>query len=162
MARYLARRATLLGWFDESEVDNGLRNWSSTCVAVRLSDDEYSFFPYNVNPALGDAIVRLGETAAVAMSSRFTSALIDSIMPGQKSLIMESTSARIPIVYCLNDVNSEMVHFARACIVVQEKVILVWSHDAGAILNVAFDVERQLGKKVSAYTEHLVPLYSND
>ncbi|KAJ5212478.1 uncharacterized protein N7498_004124 [Penicillium cinerascens] len=147
MARYLARRATLLGWFDGSEVDNGLRNWPSTCVAVRLSDDDYSFFPYNVNPALGDAIIRLGETAAVAMSSRFTSALIASIMPGQKSLIIESTSARIPIVYCLNDVNSEMVHFARACIVVQEKVILVWSHDAGAILNVAFDVERQLGKK---------------
>ncbi|KAJ5289634.1 Major facilitator coppper-regulated transporter crmC [Penicillium atrosanguineum] len=97
MARYLARRATLLGWFDEGEVDNGIRTWSSTCIA--------------------------------------------------KSLIVESTSARIPIVYCLNDVNSELVHFARACIIVQEKIVLVWSHDSGAILNVAFDVERQLGRK---------------
>ncbi|KAJ5131968.1 hypothetical protein N7448_006126 [Penicillium atrosanguineum] len=147
MARYLARRATLLGWFDEGEVDNGIRTWSSTCIAVRLPDAEYSFFPYNFNPALGEAITRLGETAAVAMSSRFTSALIDSIVPGQKSLIVESTSARIPIVYCLNDVNSELVHFARACIIVQEKIVLVWSHDSGAILNVAFDVERQLGRK---------------
>ncbi|KAJ5160387.1 uncharacterized protein N7482_007391 [Penicillium canariense] len=147
MARYLARRATLLGWFDEGEVESGLQHWSSTCIALRLPDDEYSFFPYNVNPALGDAITRLGETAAVAMSSRFTSTLIDSIMPGQKSLIVESTSARIPIVYCLNDVSSELAHFARACIIVQERLVLVWSHDAGAILNVAFDVERQLGKK---------------
>jgi hypothetical protein len=157
MARYLARRATLLGWFDEGEVENGLQNWSSTCIAVRLPDDEYSFFPYNVNPALGDAITRLGETAAVAMSSRFTSALIDSIMPGQKSLLVESTSARIPIVYCLNDVNSELVHFARACIVMQERLVLVWSHDAGALLNVAFDVERQLGKKVSVEIAYYVP-----
>lgn len=162
MARYLARRATLLGWFDEGEVDNGLRTWSSTCIAVRLPDDEYSFFPYNVNPALGDAITRLGETATVAMSSRFTSTLIDSIVPGQKSLIVESTSARIPIVYSLNDVNSELVHFARACIIVQEKVVLVWSHDAGAILNVAFDVERQLGRKVSAYMFLVVILDTSD
>ena len=153
MARYLARRATLLGWFDECQDENGPQNWSSACVAVRLPDDEYSLFPYNVNPALGDAIARLGETAAVTMSSRFTSALIDSLMPGQKSLIVDSTSARIPIVQCLNDVNSELVHFARACIIVQEKIVLVWSHDPGAILNVAFDVERQLGKKVSSYSE---------
>ncbi|KAJ5974960.1 hypothetical protein N7481_008667 [Penicillium waksmanii] len=145
-ARYLARRATLLGWFDQAKSDDDVQNWSSTCVAVRIFDDEYSFFPYNVNPALSDAIVRLGETSAVAMSSTFTSALIDSVAPGQKSLIMESTSARIPIVYCLDDVNPDLVHFARACIVVQERIILVWSHDSGAILNVAFDVERQLGK----------------
>lgn len=158
MARYLARRATLLGWFDESKSDHGLQNWSSTCVAVRIFDDEYSFFPYNVNPALSDAIVRLGETSAVAMSSAFTSALIDSVAPGQKSLIMESTSARIPIVYRLDDVNPDLVHFARACIVVQERIVLVWSHDAGAILNVAFDVERQLGKTVRTCSEHSISL----
>lgn len=149
MARYLGRRATLLGWFDESEAENGPPNWSSTCIAVRLPDEKYSFFPHNINPDLGEAISRLGETAVVAMSSRFTSTLIASIMPGQKSFIVERTSARIPIVYCLNDVNSELVHFARSCIIVQERLVLVWSHDPSAILNVAFDVERQLGKKVS-------------
>lgn len=148
MVRYLARRATLLGWFDESKVEQGAQNWSSTCISLRQADNEYSFFPYNANPALADAITRLGETAAIAMSSRFTSAVIDSIIPGQKSLVVENTSARIPIVYCLNDVNSDLVHFARACIIVQERLVLVWSHNAGAILNVAFDVERQLGKKV--------------
>jgi hypothetical protein len=162
MARYLARRATLLGWFDEARSDNGLQHWSSTCVAVRTFADEYSFFPYNVNPTLSDAIVRLGETSAIAMSSTFTSALIDSIAPGQKSLIMDSTSARIPIVSCLNDVNPDLVHFARACIVVQERIILVWSHDAGAILNVAFDVERQLGKTVSPFTALPISLHLAD
>ncbi|KAL1878423.1 hypothetical protein Plec18167_004495 [Paecilomyces lecythidis] len=48
MARYLGRRATLLGWFDENEAENGPPNWSSTCIAVRLPDEKYSFFPYNI------------------------------------------------------------------------------------------------------------------
>ncbi|EPS28344.1 hypothetical protein PDE_03290 [Penicillium oxalicum 114-2] len=146
-ARYLARRATLLGWFDEVDVEDGRNSWSSTCISLRRADNEYTFFPYNVNPSLIDAITRLGETAAMAMSSRFTSMLIDSILPGQKSLVVESTSARIPVVHSLNDVSSNLVHFARACIVVQEKLVLIWSHNAGTILHVAHDVERQLGKK---------------
>lgn len=149
MARYLARRATLLGWFDEGDVENGRGAWSTTCIAVRLPDEEYSFFPYNISPSLAGAVVRLGETAAIAMSSRFTNAIIDSIVPMQKSLIVESTSARIPVVSRLDDVTSGLVHFARACIVMQERLVLVWSHDANAILNVAFDVEKQLGRKVS-------------
>jgi hypothetical protein len=157
MARYLARRATLLGWFDEAEAEHGVQNWSSTCISVRQADNEYSFFPYNVNPVLAEAITRLGETAAIAMSSRFTCTVIDSILPGQKSLVVESTSARIPVVSCLNDVNSELVHFARACIIVQERLVLVWSHNAGAILNVAYDVERQLGKKVSLQIDYPQP-----
>ncbi|OOQ81930.1 hypothetical protein PEBR_40995 [Penicillium brasilianum] len=160
MVRYLARRATLLGWFDESEVEQGAQNWSSTCISLRQADNEYSFFPYNANPALADAITRLGETAAIAMSSRFTSAVIDLIIPGQKSLVVENTSARIPIVYCLNDVISDLVHFARACIIVQERLVLVWSHNAGAILNVAFDVERQLGKKSPRISNMTTPRVS--
>ena len=125
------------------------QSWSTTCIAVRLPDDDYSFFPYNVTPSLAGAIARLDETAAVAMSSRFTATVINSIVPGQKSLIVDSTSARIPIVSCLDDVTIGLVHFSRACIVMEERLDLVWSHNASAILNVAFDVERQLGREVS-------------
>ncbi|KAJ5593912.1 uncharacterized protein N7459_000120 [Penicillium hispanicum] len=160
MARYLARRATLLGWFDEGDVENGPGTWSTACIAVRLPDDEYSFFPYNVSPSLAGAIMRLGETAAIAMSSRFTSTIIESIVPGQKSLIVESTSARIPVVSRLDDVTSGLVHFARACIVMQERVVLVWSHDANAILNVAFDVEKQLGRKGARISTSTTPRIS--
>ncbi|KAL1878422.1 hypothetical protein Plec18167_004494 [Paecilomyces lecythidis] len=81
-------------------------------------------------------------------------------MPGQKSFIVDRTSARIPIVYCLKDVNSELVHFARSCIIIQEKLVLVWSHDPSAILNVAFDVERQLGKKTRRISNMTTPRLS--
>ncbi|KAF7712668.1 Glycosyl Transferase Family 2 protein [Penicillium ucsense] len=147
IARYLARRATLLGWFDEIDEEDGRNSWASTCISVRQADNDYTFVPYNVNPSLADAITRLGETAAIAMASRFTSTVIDSIVPGQKSLVVESTSARIPVVFSLSDVGADLVHYARACIVVQERLVLVWSHNAGSILHVAHDVERQLGKK---------------
>ncbi|KAJ5825580.1 hypothetical protein N7474_002718 [Penicillium riverlandense] len=147
MSRYLARRATLLGWFDEAQGNSQSQGWSSTCVAVKIPDQGYSFFPADVSPLLADAISRLNETAAVAMSSRLTTAIIDTITPGQKSLIVDSTSARIPIVASLNDVDPALVHLSRACIVVQERVVLIWSHDASVILNVAYDVEKQLGGK---------------
>ncbi|KAJ5986604.1 hypothetical protein N7451_010969 [Penicillium sp. IBT 35674x] len=146
MSKYLARRATLMGWFDEV---TGQRD-SVTCVAIKMPENEYSFTPTDVTPSLVDAITRLNETAAVAMASRVTSAVIDSIVPGQKSLIVENTSARIPIVGTLDDINPMLSHFSRACIVVKERIVLVWSHDAGAILNVAFDVERQFGKRGGA------------
>jgi len=133
-----------MGWFDEV---TGQRD-SVACVAVKMPGNEYSFTPTDVTSSLVDAITRLNETAAVAMASRVTSAVIDSIVPGQRSLIIENNSARIPIVSTLDDINPMLSHFARACIVVKERIVLVWSHDAGAILNVAFDVERQFGKNV--------------
>jgi hypothetical protein len=144
MAKHVARRATLLGWFDEPDGQSLSHGWSSTCVAVKTPENGYVFFPPDVNPSLADAISRLNDVAALSMSSEVTASVIDSITPQQKSLIVENTGARIPIVSSLDDVEASLTHSSRACVVTQERIVLVWSHDAGAILNVVHDVEKQL------------------
>lgn len=154
MAKYLARRATLLGWFDEPEGQSLSQSWSSTCVAVKTTPEDgaaggYAFYPQDVNPSLVNAISRLNDAAALSMSSEITASVIDSITPQQKCLIVESTGARIPIVSCLDDVESSLAHLSRACVVTQERIVLVWANDAGAILNVVHDVEKQLQGLVS-------------
>lgn len=138
----------VLGWLDEPDSELDQSGWSSTAIATKGDDEGYSFFPANVSSRLATAISRLDETAVLAMSSTFTIAIISSLCPGERSLIVEGTSARIPIVLSLNDVTLDLIHLTRCCIVVRERIILIWSHDASAILNVALDVEKQLGKNV--------------
>jgi hypothetical protein len=150
MTKSLARRATLLGWFDHSN-SNLAEDPSSVCVAIRLPDDGYTVHPAVIDPSLAKAIKRLDETAVVALSSRVTARTIATIAPGQKSFVVESTSARIPVIPTLDDVDVNLTHYSRACIVLDEKIVLVWSHDATGLLNVAHDVEVQLGGQVSPY-----------
>ncbi|EAW08577.1 uncharacterized protein ACLA_033130 [Aspergillus clavatus NRRL 1] len=145
LSRSLARRATLLGWFDQAATQSGQESQSSVCVAVKLPDDGYSFSPSNITPALSKAITRLNEMAVVALSSRVVDKGLSGILPGQKSFLVESTSTRIPIVATLDDVEPTLAHYSRACIVMEQKIVLVWSHDTAGILNVAYDVETQLG-----------------
>lgn len=117
---------------------------SPVCVAFKTWEEEYVFEPSEVSPALVKAIRRLDEVVILAMSSEITKSLIESTSPEQKSLTIEHTGARIPIVSALEDVSSYLVHSSRACIVRQELLVLLWSDDATAIIEVGNDVEKQL------------------
>ncbi|KAF9890520.1 hypothetical protein FE257_005925 [Aspergillus nanangensis] len=145
VSKYLARRATLLGWLDDTHKDAGPNATASACVAVKLPDGGYSFFPPDVGPELKNAVKRLGEMAVIAMSSQTTAGVIDSITPGQKSFVIQATSARIPIIPSLDDLDQNITYVSRVCIVAKEKIVVIWSHDASGILNVAYDIETQLG-----------------
>ncbi|KAL3441664.1 glycosyl transferase family group 2-domain-containing protein [Aspergillus insuetus] len=162
MSKYLGRRATLLGWFDETQSDSQVPNpaWSSTCIAVKLPDNSYTFSPTTVFPALSKAVHRLNENAVVSISSRITASVLDSIAPGQKSFVVEYTGTRIPILASLDEVQSGISHFSRACIVLRERVLLVWCHEPSAILDVAFDVEMQLSGKESKLSNLTTPRIS--
>jgi hypothetical protein len=162
MSRYLGRRATLLGWFDEAQSDPQTPNpaWSSTCVAIKLPDNSYTLTPTAVSPALSEAVHRLNENALVSISSRITAAVLDSLAPGQKSFVVEYTGTRIPILATLDDVQCGISHFSRACIILRERVLLVWSHDPSTILDVAYDVEMQLSGKESKFSNLTTPRIS--
>lgn len=70
--------------------------------------------------------------------------IISTTASGQKSVTVEQTGARIPIVASLDDVNAGLGHSARCCIVQKENLMLVWSEDPASIINVGNDVEKQL------------------
>lgn len=88
--------------------------------------------------------MELGEVAVLTMSSNITAGIMELINPFQKSLTMEQTGHRLPIVSSLSDVTSEMGNYSRACIVSNEKLILVWSTSPETIMEVGSDVEMQL------------------
>jgi hypothetical protein len=162
MSKYLGRRATLLGWFDEAKSDPQAPNpaWSSTCIAIKLPDNSYTFSPTSVSPALTDAVHRLNENAVVSISSRITASVLDSLAPEQKSFVVEYTGTRIPILASLDEVQSGISHFSRACIVRRERVLLVWCHEPSTILDVVFDVEMQLSGKESKLSNLTTPRIS--
>ncbi|CZS85709.1 unnamed protein product [Fusarium graminearum] len=144
VAKYIARRATLLGWFDEPAAAAMTSGWSSTCIALKKPDGSYLYNPDDPSPDLAAAIGRMNEAAVVSMSSEVTSAVLDTIKPEQACLVNEDTGARIPIVATLNDIHDSLVHLTSACIVVQERCVLIWSHEARTVLNVAHNVEKQM------------------
>jgi hypothetical protein len=149
IAKHIARRATLLGWFDEPAercVVNGL---SLTGVAIK-SAESYIFQPADVDPLISSAVSRLDAEAVMSISSDALVSLIDTIPLTQRSLVSDETGARIPIVPTLEDVTPEMCHYSRACIALEERVVLVWSQDPKTIVNVTNNVQREILDIVSA------------
>ncbi|KAF4984005.1 hypothetical protein FZEAL_710 [Fusarium zealandicum] len=144
VAKYISRRATLLGWFDEPASAAITSGWSSTCVALKRPDGCYTYAPDDPSPDLVAAVARLDENAVVSMMSEVTNAVLDSIKPEQASLVIESTGGRIPIIAKLADVHQSLVHSATSCIVSQERCVLIWSNDARNVINVAHSVEKQM------------------
>ncbi|KPM44164.1 hypothetical protein AK830_g2346 [Neonectria ditissima] len=144
VAKYLARRATLLGWFEEPAAAAITSGWSSTCVALKKPDGTYAYAPDDPSPDLVAAVARLEENAVVSMASEVTNTVLDTIRPDQASLLVESTDARIPIVSSLADVRQSLVHSTSSCIVVQERCVLIWSNVPNTVINVAHNVEKQL------------------
>ncbi|KAF7543007.1 hypothetical protein G7Z17_g11092 [Cylindrodendrum hubeiense] len=144
VAKYLARRATLLGWFDEPAAAAITSGWSGTCVALKKPDGSYTYAPDDPSPDLVAAVARLGENAVVSMSSEVTNTVLDTITSEQASLLVESTGARIPIVATLADVHQSLVHSTSSCIVAQERCVLIWSNVPNTVINVAHNVEKQL------------------
>ncbi|KAF5633200.1 hypothetical protein F25303_9232 [Fusarium sp. NRRL 25303] len=144
VARYIARRATLLGWFDEPAAAAITSGWSSTCIALKKPDGTYIYNPDDPSPDLAAAVNRLNESAIVSMASEVTNSVLESIKPGQASLVNEDTGARIPIIPSLADVHETLVHLTSSCIVVQERCVLIWAHEARTVLTVAHNVEKQM------------------
>jgi hypothetical protein len=144
MAKYIARRAALLGWADIPGGNDVIRDLSPTCVAIKSIDGSQVFEPVNVHPELADAIFRLDERSVTTMSSEITASIIATIPAQQKSVTVEHTGARIPVMTSFKDVTSALVYSSRACIVRNEGLMLVWSDDPATLINVCSDVEKQL------------------
>lgn len=125
--------------------------YSATGIAVKSSGDDYVFHPLDIDPLLASTIRRLDSKAVLSISSEALMSTIDAITHDQKSLILNATGARLPVVACLDAITPEMCHYSRACIVLRERVVVVWSDDPKSIINVTHHVERELLELASCY-----------
>ncbi|KAM0366000.1 hypothetical protein ACHAO7_010397 [Fusarium culmorum] len=143
LAKYASRRATLLGWFDGPAERAVLSGVSLTGVAIK-SGEGHVFQPADVDSLLQSAVSKLDAEALISISSETLVKIIGAIPPTQRSLVSESTGARIPVVPNLEAVTSDLCHYSRACIALEERVVLVWSQDPKAIIHVADHVQQEL------------------
>ena len=107
-------------------------------------DGLYTYAPDDPSPDLVAAVTRLDEKAVVSMASEVTNSIFDAIDPEQTCMVVESTGARVPIVASLAHVEKQLAHAASACIVVQERCVLVWSNEPKTVVNAAHNVEKQM------------------
>jgi hypothetical protein len=149
VARNLARRAGLRRWFDESYGESFVQGYSPGCIALKTEDSEHLFEPTNVNPTLADAIRVLDEIAVLTMSSNITAGIMELINPFQKSLSTQQAGNRLPILTSLSDVTPDLGHYSKACIIRNEKLILIWSDSSETIMSVGNDIEAELYNFVS-------------
>ncbi|RGP78915.1 hypothetical protein FLONG3_2820 [Fusarium longipes] len=143
LAKYASRRATLLGWFDEPAERAVLSGFSLTGVAIK-SEESHVFQPSDVDPLLKSAVSKLDVEALISISCEALANIIGDIPPTQRSLVSESTGARIPVIPNLESVTSDMCHYSRACIVFEERIVLVWCQDPKAIMHVADHVQQEI------------------
>ncbi|KAK2592718.1 hypothetical protein QQS21_009593 [Conoideocrella luteorostrata] len=143
VAKYVSRRATLLGWFDEPAERSVVSGLSLTGVAIK-SDGGYIFQPADVDPLVAATVSKLDTEAVISISSEELVSIIDTIPFTQRSLVSDATGARIPVVPTLEDVVPEMSYYSRACIVLEERVVLVWSQDPKTIISVTHNVQREI------------------
>lgn len=156
MAKYVSRRATLLGFFDDPEDQSLASGFSETCIAVKASEDNYVFQPSDVNPLLALAVARIDRKAVLSMTSEVIPTIIDSIQPDQTQFYIEATGTPISIVASLEEIRPDVAANSKACIVLKERVMLVWSNNPKKIVNQAHDVETQLFNvvNISSLTPH--------
>lgn len=144
MAKYLSRRATLLGFFDETEDQSGSNAMPQTGLAIKTPESDFIFQPSDVSPLFALAAARIDSKAVLSMASDVIPNIVDSLQPDQKSIYIESTGLMVPILPSFEAVNAELAATAKACILVKERVMLVWSNTPKTIVNAAHDVETQL------------------
>ncbi|KAF5680749.1 hypothetical protein FDENT_8310 [Fusarium denticulatum] len=152
IAKYASRRATLLGWFDEPVERTVANGVALTGVAIK-SEESYVFQPADVDPDLQGAVSKLGVEACISISSETLSNIIKSIPPTQRSLVSDVTGARIPIVPNLMGVTTELSHYSRACIAHEERIVLVWSQDPKALINVADHVQQEVFEIMRTFSD---------
>ncbi|KAH6979127.1 glycosyl transferase family group 2-domain-containing protein [Fusarium venenatum] len=143
LAKYASRRATLLGWFEEPAERAVLSGVSLTGLAIKATEG-HVFQPSDVDPLLQFAVSKLDAEALISISSETLVNIIGDIPPAQRSLVSESTGARIPVVPNLEAVTPDLCHYSRACIALEERIVLVWSQDPKAIIHVADHVQQEI------------------
>lgn len=141
-----------MGWTRRSRHQPQSEDDCFTCVAVRefsSLDIDYVLEPANVDLQVYEAILRLRDTAVLSIVSEVTDLAFDLVKPGQRYLQVNSSGARIPIVESLDDVNVHLTSAARACLVRQQNVMLVWSEDVFSLVNIGQEVQEDLMGLVS-------------
>lgn len=148
MAKTLYEQCESAGWLERSEC----RNPQVLGVGCRRRDREYTFEPPSLELQMTAAIRSAGLQVAFTMSSAITSEVFNSISPHQKEIVIHLRGIRIPVVSSLKLVPSRSFEIKQslACLIQEERIILICAHTIASVLPHGSDIEQMLMEMVSA------------
>jgi hypothetical protein len=114
-------------------------------VLIRKGADEYVTEPQMIDPDLLAAVKKINPGVAMTMSTEGTEAIFDVLEPEETELVFQNGS-QIQIFQSMAEIAEATVirKFQYAALARQERVLLVWHDDLGAILSQATEVESRI------------------
>jgi hypothetical protein len=114
-------------------------------VLIRKGQGEYVTEPTTANKDLLQAVKRINPGVALTMSTDGTSAIFDVLEPFETELMFQNGS-QIQIFESMAEVatSSTIRKFQYAALLRQERLLLVWHDDLGAILSQAMEIESRI------------------
>lgn len=139
--KHLHAKACSMRWMTPTASLQG----SCEGVLIRKGAGEYVTEPQAADQDLLQAVQRINPGVALTMSTDGTQAIFDVLEPFETELMFPNGS-QIQIFESMSDVttSSTIRKFQYAALVRQERLLLVWHDDLGAILTQATDVESRI------------------
>ncbi|KAH7559725.1 hypothetical protein BM1_03359 [Bipolaris maydis] len=139
--KHLHAKACSMRWMTSGAQSPG----SCEGVLIRKGQGEYVSEPATADQDLVAAVKRINPGVALTMSTDGTQAVFDVLEPFETELMFQNGS-QIQIFESMAEVatSSTIRKFQYAALIRQERLLLVWHDDLGAILSQAMEVESRI------------------
>jgi hypothetical protein len=147
MVQYLHRQCERSGWLNHHNSPDP----ASIGVMMKVGNNELARQPSTLYPTVIAAFESIDASVAFTMSSEITASLFRQMSPYQTDIVIQPHGIRIPIVESLQQVvNLAGANQIRgnACIVRNERVVLVWTDSVDNILPHGTELEKLLVETV--------------
>ena len=141
MVNYLGNKACASGWMPQEALDTPREGLG---VLLRQSRGQYMCRPVNIEPSLLLAVQRLNVAVAMTIRPDMLESIFNTLEPFQTELRLKDGS-QLQIIQSLTSITASTVKkFQYACLLRQERTVLVWHDDVNQILIHAGRVEERL------------------
>jgi hypothetical protein len=119
-------------------------------VAIQRPNNEFNFEPASMDEKIKTAVRIIGLPVAFSMASGITSSLFSQISPYQTEIIIQPRGTRIPVIASLDNLPARSFEIRQAlvCLVMKEKIAVVWANNLESAFPRGSDVEHMLMETV--------------
>jgi hypothetical protein len=143
MVQYMHKQCENSGWLNRHNSPDP----SAVGVMIKLGKDELARHPPTLNPTVIAAFESIDASIAFTMSSEITASLFRQMSPYQTDIVIQPHGILIPIVQSMQQV-ADLVTAnqmkGNACIVRNERVVLVWTDSIENLLPHGAELEKLL------------------
>jgi hypothetical protein len=143
MVQYMHKQCENSGWLNLHNSPDP----SAIGVMIKLGKDELARHPPTLNPTVIAAFEGIDASIAFTMSSDITASLFRQMSPYQTEIVIQPHGILIPVVQSMQQVadlvNANQMR-GNACIVRNERIVLVWTDSVENLLPHGAELEKLL------------------